>query len=202
MCPVQSEGPAHWTLLTVQKQKNEKFKVSYFESLGLPSVAAQSEARQLFALLYNLIGASKFEDDELPVPDTSVRQADGWSCGYQVCHRIEEQYKQFRGESRFRIYNKPDETRQELNKWVKAVMDTNAREGGAAMGGEAAAIGGESSSNKLPPPPLPPPPPGPVGPVKAERPTGLYGCSRCRYSERGCASCCTEKMLRMAVAKK
>ena len=199
LCPIQSEGPRHWTLLTAQREQGEKFEVSYFDSLSQPSISAQGEARRLFTLLYNLLGVSKFAETELPVPDTAVNQADGWSCGYHVCHRMEEQYRRFRGEGMTRIYNKPDETRQELNKWVKVLLDQKIREGGAAKAGGTSS----SSSTPLPPPPLPPPalPPTVAGPAKAGQPTGVYGCPRCRHRESGCLSCNPEKMLRHAEKK-
>ncbi len=79
LCPIQSEGPQNWALLAAHREKGEKFQVTYFDSLSKPSVAAQEEARRIFTLLYNLLGASKFANSELPVPDTAVEQADGWS---------------------------------------------------------------------------------------------------------------------------
>ncbi len=84
LCPIQSDGPKHWTLLAAQRVGGEKFQVTYSDSLGQPSIAAQEQARRLFTLLYNLLGASKFENPEMPAPDTKVQQTDGWSCGSQL----------------------------------------------------------------------------------------------------------------------
>ena len=63
----------------------------------------------------------------MPKPVKEVVQTDGWSCGFHVCHRLEEEYKQFRGEGFRRVYSKPDETRLELNKWAKSLLDSKAK---------------------------------------------------------------------------
>ncbi len=55
VCPIQSDGPQHWTFLAAQRDTGEKFQVMYSDSLGQPSMAAQEEARRLFTLLYNLL---------------------------------------------------------------------------------------------------------------------------------------------------
>ena len=44
--------------------------------------------------------------------------------------------------------------------------------------------------------PAPVPPLGPAGEPKAAIPSGIWGCSRCRWRQTGCLSCNPEKMLR------
>ncbi len=105
----------------------------------------------------------------MPAPDTKVQQTDGWSCGYHVCHRIEEQYKEFRGEGQVHNHSNVEETRQELNKWIKALMDVKSKQReGESPGRPGKTSSSSSSALKLPPlPPPSQPPPANVGAAKA-----------------------------------
>ena len=153
--------------------------------------------RRLLTLLFNLLGYDKFSEPELPVPTKPVIQTDGWSCGYHCSHRLEEEYRQFRGEGKVHGYQKVKETRLELNKWLKASMEVKIRAAPPKAAPPKETSSASSSSSA--PPPLPPPyESAPPATVLAAKPTGKYGCSKCRSSLVGCLMCNPEKMYRHA----
>ena len=121
--PVCSEAPRHWTALVLRRAANSKFEISFYDSLSETPETAKTEVRRLLTLLLNMLGSDKFSEPELPLPTKPVLQTDGWSCGYHFSHRLEEEYRQFRGEGKVHGYQKVKETRLELNKWVKALLE-------------------------------------------------------------------------------
>jgi hypothetical protein len=194
---VCSEAPRHWTALTLRREAGSKFDITFYDSLVQTPETAKTEVRRLLTLLFNLLGHDKFSQNELPLPTKPVIQPDGWSCGYHCCHRIEEEYRQFRGEGKLHGYQKVKETRLELNKWLKVLLDTKVKAGPPKASPLKEASSTSSCSSG--PPPLPPPlEPAPPAPVLAAKATGEYGCSKCRGAVVGCLKCNPEKMYRHA----
>jgi hypothetical protein len=195
VCPVCSDAPRHWTALALSREADCKFEIIFYDSLEQTPETAKTEVRRLLTLLFNLLGYDKFSQQELPLPAKPVIQTDGWSCGYHCCHRLEEEYRQFRGEGKVHGYQKVNETRLELNKFLKSLLDVKVR----AAPPKAAPPKEACSSSSSVPPPLPPPlESAPPATVLAAVPTGLYGCSKCRQSPVGCLMCNPEKMYRHA----
>ena len=197
VCPVCSEAPRHWTALTLRREADSKFDVTFYDSLEQTPETAKTEVRRLLTLLFNLIGYDKFSQDELPLPTKPVIQPDGWSCGYHCCHMREEEYRQFRGEGKVHGYQKVKETRLELNKWLKVLLDVKVKAGPPKAAPPKEASSTRSCSSV--PTPLPPPlEPAPPAQVLAANATGVYGCSKCRGATAGCLKCNPEKMYRHA----
>ncbi len=207
--PVCSEAPRHWTALVLRRAEGSKFEISFYDSLSETPETAKIEVRRLLTLLLNMLGSDKFSEPELPLPIKPVLQADGWSCGYHCSHRLEEEYRQFRGEGKVHGYQKVKETRLELNKWVKALLEVKVRPEPQKAAPEKKASSSSSvlppkeasssSSSSSVPPPLPPPFDAALpAAVLAAQPTGLYGCSKCRHAVNGCCACNPEKMYRHA----
>ncbi len=149
--PVCSEGPKHWTALVLRREADSKFEISFYDSLSETPETATIEVRRLLRLLLNMLGSDKFSEPELSVPTKPVIQTDGWSCGYHASHRLEEEYRQFRGEGKVHGYQKVKETRLELNKWVKASLEVKVRPELPKAAPEKKASS-TSSSSSVPPP--------------------------------------------------
>jgi hypothetical protein len=198
VCPVCSEAPKHWTALALRRDADSKFDISFYDSLQETPETAKTEVRRLLTLLLNMLGCDKFSEPELPVPTKPVIQTDGWSCGYHCSHRLEEEYRQFRGEGKVHGYQKVKETRLELNKWLKALMQVKVRAEPPKAAPPKEASNTSSSSSVAPPPLSQPPQAAPPAKVLAALPTGKYGCSKCRGSTAGCLMCNPEKMYRHA----
>jgi hypothetical protein len=210
--PVCSEDPKHWTALVLRREADSKFEISFYDSLSETPETAKIEVRRLLTLLFNMLGSDKFSEPELPLPTKPVLQTDGWSCGYHCAHRLEEEYRQFRGEGKVHGYQKVKESRLELNKWLKALLEVKVRPEPPKAAPEKKASSTSSSSSVPPPkkasstsssssvpPPLPPPSEAaPPAVVLAAKPTGKYGCSKCRHAVNGCLACNPEKMYRHA----
>ncbi|MCP4242190.1 MAG: hypothetical protein GY772_16670 [bacterium] len=189
LVPVHSEQPQHWTALVLSRETGETFQAVRHDSLSPGSANAALAAQTVFDFVRACIGPEKFSQSVLPAATTLVTQTDGWSCGFHTVSRLEEAYRQFRGEGWKRVYTQPNQARVSLNRWLANVLQ--AVQPKAPLG----------------PPPAPPPetdPPEPLplpGQEQAAAPSGLWGCSRCRFSKAGCLSCCPEKQLKAALDK-
>jgi hypothetical protein len=129
-----------------------------------------------------------------------------------IVHTGLREYRQFRGEGKVHGYQKVKESRLELNKWLKALLEVKVRPEPPKAAPEKKASSTSSSSSVPPPkeasstsssssvpPPLPPPSEAaPPAVVLAAKPTGKYGCSKCRHTVVGCLACNPEKMHRHA----
>jgi len=105
---------------------------------------------------------------------------------------MEEEFREWRGEGKTRVYRSAEEGRQQLNKWV----DCLAKHKAAMM----VKKGGEAS--ELPEQPLPPPlEEEPPAVPKAGTPGGEWGCYKCRYRITGCGQCCPWKAARYHTKK-
>jgi hypothetical protein len=134
--PIASNGPKHWTMLCCYRQADELFKVEFIDSLGKPASSARQEGQRLFKLIVGLVGAEQFSTAELPETQNPVLQTDGHSCGLHVCNRLEESYRKFRGEGERRVYRTIEETRQDVNKWVKCLSEFQVTEAEAKKKGK------------------------------------------------------------------
>ncbi len=183
--------------MTLRREAGSKFEITFYDSLEQTPDTAKTEVRRLLTLVFNVLGYDKFSQQELPIPAKPVIQTDGWSCGYHCCHRLEEEYRQFRGEGKVHGYQKVNETRLELNKWLKVLKEVKVKEAApkAAPPKEASST---SSSSSVPPPLPPQSESAPPATVLAAVPTGSYGCGKCRHSPSGCLMCNPEKMYRHA----
>ena len=114
----------------------------------------------------------------------------------------EEFYREFRGDGVRRLHCKSWTARRtDYNKWLSMLMKTKADSLAMAAPKAAAAASSSSSSTalvaELPPPPLPPPadePPAQVQPDSVVAWSDSWGCSRCRFSARGCPTCNPDKV--------
>ena len=184
--------------MAIRREADSKFEVTFYDSLQETPETAKTEVRRLLTLLVNLVGHDKFSQQELPLQAKPVIQTDGWSCGYHCCHRLEEEYRQFRGEGKVHGYQKVNDTRLELNKWVKSLLEVKIKAAPQEAAPPKEASSTSSSSNSVAPPLPPPLQAAPPATVLAAKPTGKYGCSKCRSSIVGCLMCNPEKMYRHA----
>ena len=184
LVPVQAGGPDHWTALTLLRPagSHSQFEVHYEDSLSQEHIDCRLQAETLLGCLTHLeVPVSK----RLPQTEFSVRQKDGYSCGYHVLNRFEEQYRQLRGEGRNRIYTKIEQRRLSVNRFVQSVLETMK----PIVESQPAPQPGASSNKPAEPLPLPPPP-------LAASETSTFGCSRCRWAMTGCLQCNPEKTVR------
>jgi len=195
--PVQGAAPDHWTALTYLRQPGSKaFSASHFDSLGQVHANCRSQAESIHQFLL-FLGLTA--EPELGLTQQPVLQTDGWSCGYHCLNRLEELYRQFRGEGQKRVYTKIEDRRQQVNRFAAST-----KEACSSAAAKAAAKAAAAKAAPLGPPPLPPPASDPppllpqAGLPKAAMPSGVWGCSRCKFAQTGCLSCCPEKMLRHA----
>ena len=155
-------------------------QIKYHDSLKVPHPGCQAKAQEILSTLVQL--QVPVSSTRLPTADQSVLQEDGYSCGYHVVNRFEEEFRQFRGEGIKRVYMKPDQRRRPLNRFCQLVMEACK----PVPESQPAAPQPPAASNKAQPLPLPAP--------AAEEP--VYGCSKCRYMRTGCLSCNPEKAVR------
>ena len=120
------------------------------------------------------------------------KQTDGWSCGYFTATWAEQYYRESIGEGVRTVpidLRKMTEQANLLVKTLKAYKAKRDAESGSAA--TAAPITDTIAVDAEPPPPI-----ATVKPILQDE-TG-YGCSRCRWSDRGCLSCSAAKALRWA----
>ncbi len=106
LLPVHSFNPQHWTLLVLCRPASSNecspaaFSVQYFDPLTQPSPAALEQAKASLRLLAMLIKPAQLmaQPAELQVA-ASRKQSDGWSCGFWVMLWCEQYYRLARGEA-------------------------------------------------------------------------------------------------------
>lgn len=190
--PVHAGG--HWTLLCFRKGEEEgQYSCEYFDSIEKVVNSTRNAARQLVPIVGHIL------ETEITFPEKTEcrsRQLDSWSCGFHVMTTLEEEVREQRGEGRTVVQRTVGETRKLCNEWIECLLKWRKQEEKRHKQGEASA----ASDVAMPPaasPPLPPPvqepEPGDFVP-KAAKPSGVWGCYRCRYRITGCLSCCPEKM--------
>ena len=208
---VHSEAPQHWSLLSLirkaaaESQEPNKFQVRYLDSMALPGQSALETAAASLQLLARLVQPAQVHMPGLPlvVQTRSYKQTDQYSCGYWALKHAEILYRLYRGEG-WRAPS-PDikETREQLNNWLtslgKFIQKRQHKEELAEQKGLkkqklaealAAAAAGASSSTSEPKAPLPD--------NTVQQDDLNHGCSKCRYSARGCLTCCPSKAVRYA----
>ena len=204
--PVHSNAD-HWTVLLFMRAKGKHFRVQYFDSLQPPSKTSRHKAEAVFHYLSQFL----WKDDarpEMPATEVPVVQADNWTCGYHMLNRIEEGYRRFRGEAPTRVYREVTDRIVELNKWVSQIRLHMSQEDGAGSSvgagvapieagagvslAQGCCLSQAESTGAAGTEPLPAPP----ATAKASAPTGVWGCTRCRFGVGGCSRCCPEKQFK------
>ena len=200
----------HWTLLTFHRLPEEpKLQVMYRDALPKLHQACLKKAQLGLQIMSEVLGKDNLSVQAIPDRTPGHVQPDATSCGYYVLAFMEEDYRCLRGEGRFVLSDNWHKKAGELNKWNKNVLTAKPKAKAKAKAKALAASSAEPAAAPalpaapapLPAPsaePAPPPalPAAPAGPVIAL--AGSWGCSRCRWSEAGCSSCCPEKMARFA----
>jgi len=173
----------HWTMLQYSRQQDEEqLRTRYYDSLPTPSELCRKKAMIIHSIVHFLLG-SKVEPGFPSTVQCPVKQKDGWSCGFHVMNRMEEEWREWRGEGKWRVYRSIEECRKELNKWIECIAKHKLAK--SLKKGEEAGL--------TPPPPVLPPPQlleeePPAVPLAAT-PGGTHGCSKCRWSTGGCHMC-------------
>jgi hypothetical protein len=195
--PVHAGG--HWTLLTfLRRSPGAKLELLYRDSLWQVHQACQLRAKTALALMKEVLGADNLAQQELPHRTPCGVQGDVTSCGFWVMKNWEEDYRWLRGEGAFRLPHKFGDKAFDLARWNDLIL--------AAKPKAAPKAQPKASPEPLPAPlpapsapaassadPVPlPPPPAPLAH------TNIWGCSKCRHSQAGCALCNPEKMAKYA----
>ena len=217
LVPVHSTAPQHWTLLVLDRPAVEAeaepaaWSVQYFESLPKPSDSATDKASKYVQLFQHLLQpgiVSAAADASLPV-QPSRKQTDGWSCGYFVLLWMEQQYRQARGEGQILLpvdwggrrqyynsflggllkYQKAKEAPKTASTGAAAITDSAAA---AAITDSAAAAAAAAITDSAAGPPMQP------GSLQDDN---QWGCSKCRFSQKGCQMCNPYKMHKAAARK-
>ena len=206
LLPVHSGSPEHWTLLVLTRpateeasQQPENFKVQFFDSLSKSPQTALDAAAACLRLLASLLQPAEIAMPEcLQASARSRIQTDGWSCGFWVLSQAEVQYRLHRGEG----YRLPStdlrSMRERLNLWLdcldkfcqkrkcpEAGSDSQKVQKTGSAAAAALAAGAAAAAHKPPPAPLP------SNAVQQDQKQA--GCSKCRWSDNGCAVCCPIK---------
>ena len=204
LVPVHSSAPEHWTLLVLKRQATQAeaepapWAVECFDSLPKPSQSAFSKAGHLLELLKFLLQPGTVVHSVPVQAAPSRKQSDGWSCGFWVLLWMEQEYRKHRGEGERLLQPEWTQKMQTLNgffsnlKKHKAAQEAKGKVDHSA--GKGTSKGGQGAATELGPPPLPPPATAP-GSHQDEK---TWGCSRCRWNQRGCLQCSPAKMLKWA----
>ncbi len=169
-CPVHCAEPPHWTLLCLERVSGV-WSVFHYDSCLPPLAGSETQAAKCLLVLTLALEAPA----TLGLPETVCheQQFDGWSCGYHCLAAADSHYRKWRGEGRSGCLEKPTALKEKLNKWLTSVRTALPRPPAAAA-----------------PAPLPAPAthaePLPLADLTS---ADNWGCSRCRYSKRGCQSC-------------
>jgi hypothetical protein len=185
VCPVYCFSPLHWTVLLVffEPQSTTISQVKYFDSLANEPEESRQKAQ---AMLHVIQTAASQSTTDLPSRCNTVRQKDGWSCGYRSVLFVVENVKAL-----IRItqpVRKINMLIEQINKFQTSLQPASE----------------PSEPPPLPPPPNPPAPPPLAKPITAKPISQIsnYGCSRCRYSEGGCLTCNPDAATRYVQKKK
>ena len=190
-------GGGHWTLLTLSRAATpedqaepNKLSVTYRDSLRKPSAACLQKAHVALSFLLHVIGSDKVVQHVLPELAPSTQQDDVHSCGFYCLTWMEEDYREFRGEGRYRLPENYLHKAADLSKWFKNLLAASSH----AKQAKAAAL---AKAGLPDPPPLADAPP--AAPAQPAVPLPLpgapksssevFGCSRCKYASIGCLSC-------------
>ena len=217
LLPVHSEAPQHWSLLSLirktaaadSKEPNQ-FKVIYLDSLAVPVQSALEVAAASLQLLTRLVQPAVVNQPGLPlaVQPKSYKQADMYSCGYWVLKHSECLLRMLRQEGWRAPEPDIQATRVQLNNWLTSLLKfpekqkrqqehqeetAEVKEEKKQKLAEAIAAAGASSSTSLPMAPLP------ANSVQQDQ--LKHGCSKRRYSARGCLACSAVKAVKYAEAK-
>ena len=197
--PVTAGG--HHTLLLLVRQATpdsqgepNRLVVVYKDSLpGKGSQACRQHAQIGLSFLSAAFGPGSLAQTVVPPLAPSAKQTDSHSCGFWVTNWVEEEYRLLRGEGVFRLTDKFTAKAESLNRYNKAVMAAREKPVAAAK------------SRPAPLPVLTTGCPAQPSVPAASQPTVLppsaplsqcdmWGCSRCRWAQAGCASCNPAKM--------
>ena len=173
VCPVHCFHPLHWTVLLVffEPQSTTISQVKYFDSLTNEPEESKQKAQ---AMLHVIQTAASQSTTDLPPRCNTIRQKDGWSCGYHSILFVVENVKSL--VHIFQPVRKIKMMIEQINQFQKSLQP---------------ASDVPSEPPPLPPPTKPPAPPPLAKPITAKPISQIsqFGCSRCRLSEGGCLSC-------------
>lgn len=185
VCPIHAFNPPHWTMLLIYFEPNSTMisQVQYFDSLPTEPEESRKKAQITLQIVQS---AALQPTTDLPPRCNSVRQKDGWSCGYHTVTFVAQTVKNLVG------VKQPACTIPMLIAQINRFHKSNQ---------PATTI--PAAPPPLPPPPLPPPAETPAQPPPAKAITAkpiaqteTFGCSRCVYSRTGCLSCNPAKAMR------
>ena len=173
VCPVHCFHPLHWTVLLVffEPQSTTVSQVKYFDSLTKEPEESRQKAT---AMLHVIQTAASQSTTDLPPRCNTTRQKDGWSCGYHSTLFVVENAKQLAGV--FQPVRTIKMLIEQINQFRISLQPASDE---------------PSEPPPLPPPTKPPAPPAVAKPITAKPISHIsnFGCSRCRWGERGCLSC-------------
>ncbi len=207
LVPVHSvglSGGEHWSLLCLSrppsKGEPQPFTCLYYDSLAEPTEAAVQAVSLSIDLFTRLLQPVPVNSPAAPGRPQSncYRQSDGWSCGYWTLRHAEMVYRLHRGEGYRVLSTDLPLMRERWNNWLLSLIrhlgkrqkqeesaDQKAAKKQKVTEAVAAAVASASSSKSLPEAPLP---------ANAVQQDDLnHGCSKCRWSLRGCLACCPTK---------
>ena len=96
---------------------------------------------------------TQVEKNEFPKILQPVIQKDAWSCGYHVLARVEECFREWRGEGVRRVYATPRELWESMNRWIDMLLKFKSNEelkkAGPPPAGEASKVEWKSDSTML-----------------------------------------------------
>ena len=195
----------HYTLLLLTREATpdsqeiaNKFVVVYKDSLlgqaGKGHNACRRHAEVALSFLVAAFPAGWLSQTSLPAVAPSAKQVDSTSCGFFVTGWLEEEYRLIRGEGMYRMPEKFHEKAASLNRWNKNVLTAKPKAKAKAKA-QAGSTGPVPLVDLVAGCPEPPPSTASsssqaVGPPTAPvSQSDIFGCSRCRYAAKGCATC-------------
>ena len=212
LLPVHTAAPEHWSLLCLRRgdqpdesQEPEQFKVEYFDSLPNVLPVSLQAASLGLRLLQKLLEPAQVDLPELPLQASSrsLKQKDGFSCGYWTLRQAETLYRLHRGEGwKCLDIASLNSLRGDWNRWLgclksfleksekkrkqEELPELTAEEKQQKLD-EAVAAAKASSSNGCSGLGLTPP----AKPVQGYMPQSdaNYGCPKCRLAGKGCSAC-------------
>ena len=200
LLPVHNQAGPHWTLLVLDRPATEQGSqpaarsARYYDSCNSQASLHQAEAcMELIRFLFpgQTVGG---EPGSLYIASCR-KQTDNWSCGFWVLLWMETEYRQLRGEGLWLLSADWTARRNHWNKFLGKLIKYKADQAQKVMPVPAdslalvpfRAVGTKENA-------LEPREPVPAGSKQDE--TGTFGCSRCRYSQKGCLSCSPAKAMR------
>ena len=215
LLPVHTAAPEHWSLLCLRRgdqpdesQEPEQFKVEYFDSLPNVLPVSLQAASLGLRLLQKLLEPAQVDLPELPLQASSrsLKQKDGFSCGYWTLRQAETLYRLHRGEGwKCLDIASLNSLRGDWNRWLGCLksfleksekkrkqeelpeLTAEEKQQKQQKLDEAVAAAKASSSNGCSGLGLTPP----AKPVQGYMPQSdaNYGCPKCRLAGKGCSAC-------------